>query len=118
MESRGVEQMMEHARLHPLAHAAEDTDGRADDEGDHHHPAGALPKGEGGRPRRGREDVAAQIVGAEVVDVARAGPGGRAAGGCCADRRCRRGSPGGPDEGDQQQQAKAPEPPMASGLRR
>jgi hypothetical protein len=106
---QGIEQVMEHARFYPLAHAAEDADGGADDERDHHHQQG-VAEGEPCPYHEAGEDVAAQIVGAEeVVDVAGAGPGGgqqQAAAVLIVDAV---GHHQGTHQGDQQQQAEAPE---------
>ena len=106
---QGIEQVMEHARLHPLAHAAEDADGGADEERYHHHQQG-VAEGEAGPHHEAGEDVAAQIVGAEeVVYVPRAGPGGgqqQAAAVLIIDAV---GHHQGAHQGDEQQQAEAPE---------
>lgn len=55
---QGIEQVVQHARLEPLAHAAEDADGGAHHHGDHHHQQG-VAKGEPGAHHQPGEDVAA-----------------------------------------------------------
>ncbi len=106
---QGIEQVVQHARFEPLAHAAKDADGRTHYHGDHHHDEGAA-EGEPRADHQPGEDIPSQIVGAEEeVDIAVVGPGGGQQQMFCVLLIDAVGHHQRAEQGDDQQQQKAPQ---------